>query len=104
MSQLSIRTTLTAKLIALASLAIWVCCLSATIRAAEPSMSSAFTGEKVEWHGFDRYDFVMDEQTLAITPLKAPADEGFGVKAPEKSQRRCIIVVPKEAAPGQPKH
>src|SRR6266403_2386140 len=24
----------------------------------------AFTGEKTAWHGFDRYDFVMDEATL----------------------------------------
>ena len=42
-----------------------------------------FDGEKTAWHdGFDRYDFVMDEQTLAITPFKAPQGEGFGVKDP----------------------
>src|SRR5580700_7764544 len=29
-----------------------------------------FDGEKSAWHdGFDRYDFVMDEQTLVITPF-----------------------------------
>jgi hypothetical protein len=76
-----------------------------TMRGAEPSAPSAplpFDGEKMEWHGFDRYDFLMDEQTLAITPFKAPASEGAGVKDPEKGQRRCIVVVPKEAASGRP--
>jgi pimeloyl-ACP methyl ester carboxylesterase len=63
---------------------------------------SPFAGEKVEWHGFDRYDFLLDEQTLTITPFKAPSDEGSGVKDPEPGQRRCIIVVPKEAATGHP--
>ena len=37
--------------------------------AEEPGPS--FTGEKTTWHGFDRFDFVMDEATLAITPFKA---------------------------------
>jgi len=35
--------------------------------------------KKTAWHdGFDRYDFVMDEATLAITPFKAPDGEKFG--------------------------
>ncbi|MDB6123799.1 MAG: Alpha/beta hydrolase family protein, partial [Pedosphaera sp.] len=63
---------------------------------------SSFTGEKTTWHGFDRYDFVMDEATFAITPFKAPAGEGNGVKAPAQGQRRCIVVVPKRAAVGMP--
>ena len=30
----------------------------------------AFDGEKSTWHdGFDRFDFVMDEESLAIKPL-----------------------------------
>jgi pimeloyl-ACP methyl ester carboxylesterase len=62
----------------------------------------AFTGDKTTWHGFDRYDFVMDEKTLTITPFKALNDEADGAKDPEKGQRRCIVVVPKEAAPGNP--
>jgi pimeloyl-ACP methyl ester carboxylesterase len=62
-----------------------------------------FEGERTAWHdGFDRYDFVMDEETLAITPFKAPDGERFGVRDPAKSQRRCIVVVPKTAAPGNP--
>ncbi len=63
----------------------------------------AFEGEKSTWHnGFARYDFVMDEQTLAITPFKAPEGEKFGVRDPAKGQRRCLVIVPKEAAPGNP--
>jgi len=62
-----------------------------------------FEGEKTAWHdGFARYDFVMDEETLAIQPFKAPEDEKFGVKDPAKGQRRCIVIVPKQAAPGHP--
>jgi hypothetical protein len=69
-------------------------------RGAEPA--PGFTGEKTAWHGFDRYDFVMDEGTLALQPFKAGADEKDGVKAPAKGQRRCIVVVPKHPAPGNP--
>jgi len=62
-----------------------------------------FDGEKTSWHeGFDRYDFVMDEATLAITPFKAPAGERFGVADPAAGQRRCIVIVPKQGAPGSP--
>src|SRR5258706_4473384 len=62
-----------------------------------------FDGEKSAWHdGFSRYDFVMDEETLAITPFKAPAAEKFGVNDPAKGQRRCIVIVPNAAAPGWP--
>jgi pimeloyl-ACP methyl ester carboxylesterase len=62
-----------------------------------------FEGERTTWHdGFDRYDFVMDEDSLTLSPFKRPEDEGFGVKAPEKGRRRCIVVVPKTVAPGNP--
>jgi hypothetical protein len=61
-----------------------------------------FTGEKSSWHGYDRYDFLMDEETLAITPYKSLPGEGDGVGAPAKGQRRCIVVVPKTTAPGNP--
>jgi pimeloyl-ACP methyl ester carboxylesterase len=62
-----------------------------------------FEGEKTTWHdGFDRFDFVMDEQTLDITPFKRPEGEGFGVRAPDKGRRRCIVIVPKKPAPGNP--
>jgi pimeloyl-ACP methyl ester carboxylesterase len=64
--------------------------------------AAPFTGDKTSWHGFDRYDFVMDEDSLAIKPFKAPAEEKNGVQDPPKGQRRCIVVVPKEAAAGKP--
>lgn len=70
--------------------------------AANPAAPAAFSGDKSDWHGFDRYDFVMDEPSLAISPFKALPDEGAGVKDPPKGQRRCIIVVPKQPAPGHP--
>lgn len=62
-----------------------------------------FEGEKSTWHdGFERFDFVMDEATLAITPFKAPEGEKFGVRDPAKGQRRCLVIVPKQAAAGNP--
>ncbi|HTL17862.1 MAG TPA: hypothetical protein VL793_11540, partial [Patescibacteria group bacterium] len=69
--------------------------------ATEPA-SSKFSGERTLWHGFDRYDFLLDEQTLAIEPSKAAPDEGDGIKHQVKGQRRCIVVQPKVAAPGSP--
>ncbi|GHT18355.1 hypothetical protein AGMMS4957_00510 [Bacteroidia bacterium] len=59
-------------------------------------------GGKTAWHGFDRYDYVIDEQTLQLVPITATAKEGNGVAAPEKGTRRCIVVVPKQAAEGNP--
>jgi len=50
---------------------------------------------QTSWHGFERYDFLMDEKTFAVTPAVK------GVKA-GKGQRPCIVVVPKTAAPGNP--
>jgi hypothetical protein len=71
---------------------------NAKLAAAPP----AFSGEKTTWHGFDRYDFLMDEETQEITPFKAAESEGDGVPDPAKGQRRCILVTPKEAADGNP--
>jgi len=62
-----------------------------------------FEGEKSTWHdGFDRFDYGMDEESFAITPFKRPEGEKFAVGGPAKGQRRCIVVVPKQAAPGNP--
>jgi len=38
----------------------------------------AFEFDKTAWHGFDRYDFLMDQQSLAVKPFKAAEDEGNG--------------------------
>ena len=62
-----------------------------------------FQGEKSVWHdGFDRYDFVMDAQTQAVSPFKAPENEHFGIGAPNEGQRRCVVICPKQPAPGNP--
>ena len=62
-----------------------------------------FEGAKTAWHaGFGRHDFLMDEQTLAIEPFPRDEGEGFGVKPPPKGKRRCIVVVPKSPAAGNP--
>ena len=61
-----------------------------------------FNGPKTSWHGFDRYDFTMDEQTLAIEPYAAPASEGDGIQGDTPGKRRCIVVVPKQPASGNP--
>jgi pimeloyl-ACP methyl ester carboxylesterase len=54
------------------------------------------------WHGFDRYDFVIDETTKQITPIIATAEEGDGALPPDSGTRRCILVAPRHAAPGNP--
>ncbi len=56
-----------------------------------------FEGEKTFWHdGFDRFDYVMDEESFVIMPFKRPEGEKFAVGNPAKGQRRCIVVVPKK--------
>jgi pimeloyl-ACP methyl ester carboxylesterase len=77
--------------------------LCPAVDAQETVRYAPFEGEKSTWHdGFDRFDFVMDEESLNITPFKRPEGEGYGVKAPEKGKRRGIVVVPKRPAPGNP--
>src|SRR5260370_40398613 len=65
-----------------------------------------FEGEKTTWHGgFDRYDFIMDDATGAITPMQAPEKEvtSYGIDSTLKERkRRCNVVTPKSAAPGYP--
>ena len=54
---------------------------------------------------YDRYDFIMDDATGAITPMTAPANEvtSFGIDVSIKDgKRRGVVVVPKKAAPGNP--
>ena len=67
-----------------------------------PKPSPVLEGEKTSWHGFKRYDFIMDDESLEINPIRQPDGEGNGVRAPEKGKRRCILVVPEKAAPGNP--
>jgi dienelactone hydrolase len=90
-----------------ANLALCLCVLNlaATMcRAREPAPvpSPSWEGAKTAWHGFDRYDFLMDEASLAIKGMRAADDEKDGIKHPVEGQRRCIVVVPRVAAPGNP--
>src|ERR1700744_2749510 len=63
----------------------------------------AFDGDKSTWHdGFTRYDFIMDDSTLVITPFKRPAYENFNIQDPPAGKHRCIVIAPKVAAPGNP--
>jgi len=63
----------------------------------------AFDGAKTTWHdGFDRYDFVMDGQTMAISPFDRPAGERFGIGGPGNGGRRCVVICPTRPAPGNP--
>ena len=88
-----------AKFLAVAAVAFSVCGFVGTLHGVEP----VFDGGKSTWHdGFVRYDFVMDDETLAITPFTRPEKEGFAVGTPAKGQRRCIVVVPNKPAPGNP--
>jgi hypothetical protein len=64
--------------------------------------ATVLSGEKTSWHGFDRYDFIMDETNLSITPMKAAEDEKDAIKHTTSGQRRCVLVVPKAAATGNP--
>lgn len=81
-----------------------VCCAQATRSADAPPPTAyvPFEGERSTWHeGFARYDYVMDD-TLALRPFKRPANEGFGIGAPPSGSRRCVVICPKQPAPGNP--
>jgi hypothetical protein len=82
-----------------AALIALLCIVQSALAADAPA---SFLGEKSAWHGFDRYDFLMDEETLTLKPYSVAADEKNGIKGQTKGQRRCILVAPKEAAAGKP--
>ncbi len=54
------------------------------------------------WHGFDRYDFLLNLGAETIKPMNPVTEEGDGVRDPEPETRRCILVVPKKYATGLP--
>jgi hypothetical protein len=64
--------------------------------AASAETNAPSEGESTSWPGFDRHDFVMDEQTLAITPLESATDD----VARDDARARCILVVPKKSVAG----
>ncbi len=62
-----------------------------------------FEGAKSTWHdGFERHDYMMNAETLEIQPFERPADEKFGIKDPPRGKRRCVVIVPRKAAVGNP--
>lgn len=67
-----------------------------------------FKGEKTSWHGYDRYDFLIDIKTQEIKQIKAADNENCETSDkmdsfnPVEGQRRCLIVVPKVPLPGNP--
>jgi pimeloyl-ACP methyl ester carboxylesterase len=62
-----------------------------------------FEGEKSSWHdGFDLYDYMMDEESLNIQPFKRDANENFAVNNPPQGKRRCVVIVPRRPALGNP--
>jgi hypothetical protein len=84
-------------------LAIGLVLICAAVASGVADEVPAFQGSKTAWHeGFARYDYVMDEATGAISPFTAPEGERFGVGDPQPGTRRCVVVAPKQAAPGNP--
>ncbi len=72
-------------------------------RAAANDAYQPFEGAKTSWHdGFERYDYLIDEATLEIQPFARPGDERFGIKDPPPGKRRCVVVVPRQRASGNP--
>jgi pimeloyl-ACP methyl ester carboxylesterase len=62
-----------------------------------------FEGEKSTWHdGFARFDYLMDDETLDVQPFKRSADERYGIKDPPPGKHRCVVIVPKQPALGNP--
>lgn len=76
----------------------------ASVAASAPGTAyTPFGGESTPWHqGFRRYEFVMEDGSLAITPAVQPQGEGLGIKDPPPGQHRCVVVVPGTVADGAP--
>jgi pimeloyl-ACP methyl ester carboxylesterase len=82
--------------------AFLVTALLSVPRMARGDNGASFNGPKTSWHGYDRYDFAMDEQTFEVEPYAAPSAEGDGIQGDTPGKYRCIVVVPRRAAPGNP--
>ncbi len=91
-----VSTLAATTLAGLASLCVGLFAFAGTASGAEKAAPAAnayvpFEGQKTAWHGFDRYDYMMDDATGAVKPA-----------TPGVAGRRCIVVVPKEPAAGNP--
>src|ERR1700730_5325368 len=79
------QLTRPAKRLAVAAVAFSVWRFVGILHAANQPAPPAFDGGKSTWHdGFVRYDFVMDDETLAIAPFTRPEKEGVAVGASAK--------------------
>ncbi len=92
------RTTGRARLLTLMALAVCACGFVASLYGAESpaqdNAAAAVEGVKTQWPGgFDRYDYVMDAQSLAVKPFGDGNAKGLA---------RCVVVVPKKAITGKP--
>ncbi len=92
------------RLPACAIFAVVLAAMMATVSRAKADNSYVpFDGEKTSWHdGFDRFDFLVDDATFAIEPFKRDEAERFGIKDPPTGKHRCVVVVPKQPAAGNP--
>ncbi len=61
-----------------------------------------FAGERTSWHGFHRFDFLMNPATLSVSSFKPLAEEGTGASHQMEGAIRCVVVVPEKAAQGRP--
>ena len=102
------QITRPARILAVAAVALSARGFVATIHAAgqpAPAQSSppAFDGGKSTWHDdFVRYDFLMEKETFEITFFTRPDNERFGVGTPPAGKLRCIVVLPRSPARGNP--
>ena len=94
------KATFSARVALLAATILWAGFWSPRVARAA-SIYVPFNGEKTTWHdGFERYDYLLDEASFAITPFKRPDSEKFAVGSPPKGQRQCIVIPPLTAQSG----
>ncbi|MDR1382518.1 MAG: hypothetical protein LBJ67_01525 [Planctomycetaceae bacterium] len=82
-------------------LTVAVCWAVSQLLAAAENEPPKFDGVKAAWHGFDRYDFIIDESTNQIAPFQTTAQEGDGIGGALQGKRRCVVVLPKSFAAGR---
>ncbi len=70
--------------------------------AQNPSGPTLDSSTKTSWHGFDRFDFLMDSADFSISQFHADPGEGTGIIKQLPGRFRCVIVFPKKIAPGSP--
>jgi hypothetical protein len=67
-----------------------------------PAGPTSDSTNKNSWHGFDRFDFLMDSTDFSISPFHSELAEGNGIIKQIPGKFRCVIVFPKKTASGSP--